>query len=365
MGAHAIGTSLRDRINRIAYVVVNVADLERSRAFYEAVTPLKTVLRTRAPLQRFTGLRIEQGQFDGYILDDGSGHPVTGPPTQVHLVQWRTPQPVGQPYPMFWHVGLVKLAFRTPSAKAKLAQLRELGIHTTNRLIYRGYISIQDPDGVVLSFAGSHSADLPEGEADPRRYERLVHTNPSVRDVDRALDFYGNVIGLNVVGEYLPGEPMRVSQGPGSDVAQWVGYPHIARGGGFFLEVNHFAYPPRRGADLVPYTQATHLGVARVGFEVDDIDVSYEILQRAADAGLCPRPAGPPEEWDYGAERGTGRVLVFQDPDGIRLELTERRPFVPTRQQVRPENPPPLPGVWPHTRQIERRGAGPHRLESD
>jgi catechol 2,3-dioxygenase-like lactoylglutathione lyase family enzyme len=246
---------------------------------------------------------------------------------------------------MFLHGGLVKLAFRTPIAKAKLAQLADLGIHTTNRLIYRGYVSIQDPDGIVLSFVGSHTADLEPGATDPRRYERLVHTNPSVSDLNRALEFYGNVIGLDVVGEYLPGEPMDVSQGPGTDRAQWAGYSHAARGGGFFLEVNHFAHPPRSGADLVPYAEPTHVGVARVGLEVDDIDQSYATLLRASDAGLCAPPLSPPEEWDYGPELGIRRVVAFHDPDGIRLELTERRAFVSTGVPVRPDNPPPLPGV--------------------
>lgn len=341
----ASGPSLRDRINRIAYVLVNVSDVERSKNFYEAISPLRAVTRTAAPLQRFAGLGIDRGAFDGYILNDGTGDPSTGLPAEVHLVQWRTPEPVGRPYPTFWHVGLVKLAFRTPSAPAKLAQLAGLGIHTTNRLIYRGYVSIQDPDGIVVSFVGSHTAELPEGETDPRRYERLVHTNPSVSDIERAVDFYGRLIGLDVVGEYAPGRVMPVSQGPGADVAQWIGYPHTARGGGFFLELNHFAHPPRSDADLVPYTEPTHLGIAAVGFEVDDIDACYEILLVAADAGMCRPPVCPPEEWDYGTERGVRRVVVFHDPDGIRLELTERRAFVPTRRPTVPDNPPPLPGV--------------------
>ena len=54
----AAATTLRDRINRIAYVVINVTDLERSRTFYESVTSLKVATRTQAPLQPFRGLGI-------------------------------------------------------------------------------------------------------------------------------------------------------------------------------------------------------------------------------------------------------------------------------------------------------------------
>ena len=37
--------------------------------------------------------------------------------------------------------------------------------------------------------------------------------------------------------------------------------------------------------------------------------------------------------------------MVFWDPDGIRLELTEKIPVKPTDTCAQPANPPPLPGV--------------------
>jgi catechol 2,3-dioxygenase-like lactoylglutathione lyase family enzyme len=336
-------STLRDRINRVAYVVINVSDLERSRAFYESVSPLQVRVRTQAPAQRFAGLGIARGQFDGYLMDDGSGG-AGGPPTQIHLVQWMTPAPVGQPYPVFWHVGLAKIAFTTPSAKAKLAQLASLGIHTTNRLIYRGYTSIQDPDGVGISFPGSPTAELPAGE-DPRRYERLLHTNPSVRDIARSMRFYGEFMGLDLAIENVPCEPIASSQGPGSDLVQWDSHLYTARGGGFLVDASQFHYPPPTKATLTPYVEPTNLGIARIGFEVDDIDAAYEILVRARPVGKGPAPVGPPEEWDYGPPRGVRRVVVFRDPDGIRLELTEKIPLTPTDTCTQPVNPPPLPGV--------------------
>jgi hypothetical protein len=38
------------------------------------------------------------------------------------------------------------------------------------------------------------------------------------------------------------------------------------------------------------------------------------------------RVAGPPEEWDMG-DFGTRKVVIFEDPDGIMLELIERPPY--------------------------------------
>lgn len=337
--------SLKDHIDRVAHVVVNVSDLERSRAFYESVTPLRVVARMDAPRQSFPALGIDDGAFEGYVMDDGSGDPTGGPPTQIHLVRWTTPGPVGRPYPAFWHTGLAKLAFRTPSAPAKLRQLRELGIATTNPLIYRGYVSIQDPDGVLLSFAGSHTADLPHGASDPCLFERLIHTNPSVRDVRRSRRLYEDVLGLRAVGEFIACEPVSASLGPGADHAQVEAYPYVARGGGFFLDLAQFHHPRPTTETLTPYAEANHLGIVRVGFEVDDVDAAYDALVWAASNGDLPFPAAAPHVWDVGAPLGRRKVAVFGDHDGIQFELTERPSFEPTGRCIHPDTSDPLPGV--------------------
>lgn len=342
---HGRDGTLRDRINRVAYIVVNVSDRERSKAFYESVTPLRMVSELHAPMQRFAGLDIRRGAFDGYVMDDGTGSP-GGPPTQIHLVEWKSPTPVGKPYPVLWHVGLAKLAFTTPSAKAKLAQLRRLGISTTNRQIYRGYTSFLDPDGVVISMPGSATAELPPGQVEARRdQEKLLHTNPSVRDIGRSMRFYEEVLGLDLKTESVPCEPVLSSQGPGTDEVQWDSHLYSARGGGFLVDLSQFHFPAPTRDSVVPYREANHLGIARIGFEVDDIDESYRILRRSRSIGKGPGHLSPPERWDYGPDVGVRKVLSFRDPDGIRLELTERVPLKRLETCATPVNPPPLPGV--------------------
>jgi catechol 2,3-dioxygenase-like lactoylglutathione lyase family enzyme len=331
------GVTLRDRINRIAYLVVNVTDLERSRAFYEAVTPLRVVARTQTPAQPFKGLGIEHGQFDGYLMDDGTG----GPPTQLHLVEWKSPLPIGQAYPTFWNVGLAKLAVRTPSAPSKLAQLRELGIAPTNKLIQRGYVSIVDPDGATVSFPGSHTDVLPAGE-DPRRFEQFLHVNPSVSDIRRSMHFYGSVLGLDLWRENVACAPIASSHGPGSDMSQWDSHLYTARGDGRFkIDLSQYHFPAPTPESLVPYAEANHVGIARIGLEVDDLDACHQLLLQLETYGVCKLQGGP-EEWDYGEPVGRRRVLNFFDPDGIRLELTEKVVVEPVSSWTQPINPPPL-----------------------
>src|SRR5713101_6280006 len=58
---------LHDRLNRISHFDVNVSNLERSRARYEATTPLRAFSKTVCH-QAFPSLGISRGRFEGYLL---------------------------------------------------------------------------------------------------------------------------------------------------------------------------------------------------------------------------------------------------------------------------------------------------------
>lgn len=333
--------SLRDRINRIAYVVINVTDLERSRAFYEAVTPLRVVARLDASLQAFPGLGIAEGEFTGYVMEDGTGRSV-----QIQLVEWKTPKPVGRHYSCFWHIGLAKIAILTPSAPAKLAQLKKLGIRPTNAVIQRGYTSIIDPDGVVISFPGLSMEPLLDGD-DPRRSERLQHVNPAVTDVRRSMRFYGETLGLDLDVESMPCEPTPSSQGPGSDISQWDSHLYIARGDGRFrVDLSQFHHPAPGPETSAPFAEAYHVGISRIGFEVDDVDACEAILRQTDPVCGAPGPMVPVETWDLGCDVGKKRMLCFRDPDGIRLELVEKVEVKPLERCHQPSPAPTLTVNW-------------------
>lgn len=310
------GISLGHRILRLAHVVVNVSDLERSREFYEATTPLRVVGRLAAPPQRFAGLGMDRGEFAGYVLDDGTA----GRPGQVHLVEWKHPRPVGSPYPVFWHVGIAKLGFGTKlPAEERLARLDGLGVKPANSEIVRGYISITDPDGTVLSF---YQDPVPSA-----RYDHWVHVNAVATDDERSTRFYRDVLGLDHHLDVFTDRPIPASQGPGADRAQWSSHMFAARGDNRLnVDVTRPTYPPPAQGTSTVYEEANHLGISRIGFEVDDIAAAYELLRAVEPIGAAPGVVGPPESWDFGAEYGERKVLSLRDPDGIRIEFVEKPP---------------------------------------
>ena len=103
------GKGLEDRVNRIAQLVCNVSDLERAKAFWEKHTPMRAYAKTETPIQAFRGLGIAQGSSTGYLLRDqwDVGDDLGGGQFALHLVQWKTPAPVGKPYTTLPERGLV------------------------------------------------------------------------------------------------------------------------------------------------------------------------------------------------------------------------------------------------------------------
>ena len=123
------------------------------------------------------------GSARGAVLVDQTG----GDPVAVHLVQWVSPAPVGAPMSTFLGHGYVKLAITYPDVAAKRAQLAAAGAELTNAVTVRNYLSIVDPDGVIISFL----------QADASPTERLYHTCLSTISVEETTEFYRDVIGLD------------------------------------------------------------------------------------------------------------------------------------------------------------------------
>jgi len=142
----------------------------------------------------------------------------------------------------------------------------------------------------------------------------LAHTGFTVRDLDRALGFYRDVLGMRIVFE---------QEKQGGYLAEIVGYPnaHVRMAhlefedGGHRIELFEYVEPPSRGDAGEP----RDLGITHVCFAVDDVDA---VLERATAAGV--EPISSPVLVDTGANAG-GRGVYLRDLDGILIELFQPR----------------------------------------
>ncbi|HWS75104.1 MAG TPA: lactoylglutathione lyase [Quisquiliibacterium sp.] len=125
---------------------------------------------------------------------------------------------------------------------------------------------------------------------------RILHTMLRVGDLQRSVDFYTRVMGMQL---------LRTTDRPEQKYSlAFVGYGDEAEGAVLELTWNH-------GVD--GYDMGTAFG--HVAIEVDDAYAACERIRAAG--GTVTREPGP--------VKGGRTVIAFvQDPDGYKLELIER-----------------------------------------
>jgi catechol 2,3-dioxygenase-like lactoylglutathione lyase family enzyme len=139
------------------------------------------------------------------------------------------------------------------------------------------------------------------------------HTGIIVSDLERSIDFYRDVLGLEMLTE-----PSPVSDDP--ELGEGLGVPGAALRMATFavgddvVELLEYVAPPSPIDTPMPQNA---LGSHHVAFRVDDIQASYEELT-AKGVGFF----SPPNAIDDGVLAGW-RWAYFKDPDGITLELVE------------------------------------------
>jgi catechol 2,3-dioxygenase-like lactoylglutathione lyase family enzyme len=311
---------VRQHLNRVSHFVVNVSKLERSLEFYESVTPLRVVGVADAPPQAFSALGIDHGSFRSVLLADGSSGQ---PGVVVQLVQWLDPTPSGSAYPTFFHRGLYRFCFLTSdlddryatalaAGRAPIRPPKGHGIPVPGGSEGRTFV-LRDPDGIPVQFTRRPSSwrdDLPD---------QLYHVNIVSGDLDGTRHFLQHVLGLDYIKRLTLPEPVGpIGFGDGSDVGQFDAVFFRHRGDHrFAIDVVDWFVP---GVTGEPYRDAAHIGIQRIGFEVDDLDAAVSELT-ASEVDV----AGP-DVWDLG-DAGQRRVAIVRDAEGIVYEIVQQPPF--------------------------------------
>lgn len=125
---------------------------------------------------------------------------------------------------------------------------------------------------------------------------KYLHTMIRVGDLERSINFYKNVIGLkhHRTTEYPDGEFTLAFLGYGGDTEP-------------FLELTH-------NWNTSEYDLGN--GYGHMAFGVEDIYAACEKIEGLG--GKITRPPGP-------MKHGTTVIAFFEDPDGYKVELIERK----------------------------------------
>ncbi len=143
---------------------------------------------------------------------------------------------------------------------------------------------------------------------------RPHHVGLQVRDLERSMAFYRDVLGFEVVFAWNPQAPY---------VGELVGYPEVDLHSAIlrppnsevFLELLEYRNVERTPID----TRTANPGTAHTAYFVDDLDALYaELVAKGVDS--VSAPVTP----TIGPNKG-GRAVYMIDPDGIRVELIQSK----------------------------------------
>jgi lactoylglutathione lyase len=126
---------------------------------------------------------------------------------------------------------------------------------------------------------------------------RILHTMLRVGDLERALAFYTEVLGMKLL--------RRREVPDGRFTLAFVG---------FGPESEHAVLELTHNWDTPKYELGT--GYGHVAIEVDDAKAACAEIKRRG--GVVTREAGP-------MKHGTTVIAFVQDPDGYKIELIQRR----------------------------------------
>lgn len=127
---------------------------------------------------------------------------------------------------------------------------------------------------------------------------RMLHTMVRVLDLDKSIDFYTRLLGMNLI--------RRKDYESGRFTLAFVGYGDEAKGA--VIELTH------NWDQKEPYTIGSGFGHMAIG--VPDI---YGTCEKLAKEGVkMPRPPGP-------MKHGGSVIAFIEDPDGYKIELIERK----------------------------------------
>jgi len=155
--------------------------------------------------------------------------------------------------------------------------------------------------------------------------EKIFHVNIVVRDLDRSLPFYRDILGMRIA------EPIFIGEGPpmggiglGAEAYGFRSERDVKVRGVFlrfgndeteaFIDLLEFIQPRSIGG---PYSTLHNIGIARIALKVSDIDQSYKELLSKGVKFITP-PVRVLIGENYLADI---RYCCFYDPDGTILEL--------------------------------------------
>ena len=146
--------------------------------------------------------------------------------------------------------------------------------------------------------------------------QEVIHIGVTVSDLDISVNFYQNVLGLELKGKM-------VMEGPETDIL--FGRKNSRVKIAYLNGSNNLISPPIELLQFSPLkceldkADLHKTSISEICFKVDDIELVYEELSEKGVEFISK-----PQFFDFTSQGfGKSKAVYFKDPDGIILELLE------------------------------------------
>ncbi|MFC1861969.1 VOC family protein [Chloroflexota bacterium] len=291
-------------LRSFAYHGVTVSDLDRSIDFYQNLLHMKlerTYEQAGEDLEKATGfpgahIKVAVLSHEGRLLK---------------LIQYLFPERKKRFEARLCDIGASHLDIQVDDVQGAYEELHAKGVKFISPPVIPPWLPptperpeikfayMLDPDDIVLEL----------------HYRTIEHHSHAVSDLDRAVAFYRDILGLKVLmirefkgqgieeGTGLPGVHLR-SGHMVLDTDESTKIPHS-------IELHHYVHPEGKKQSGV---RLCDVGCSHVAFEVDDVQQAYEEF-RGKGAKFISRPVHPV------AERPEVTSVYMLDVDSYVLEL--------------------------------------------
>ncbi|MBI3950584.1 MAG: VOC family protein [Acidobacteria bacterium] len=219
-----------------------------------------------------------------------------------------------------WDVGIFDLDFIVDDINRRYEELKAQGyqfpaspgeVKTTGQTMFALF---RGPDRVTMVLLRTSTGPFKPGEKLPK-YSEAVTSLQVVADVEKALMFYRDILGLKVRADYMASD---------KQLDAMLGLPSGSRLRGIVLtggesltgKVELIHYPDLKGRE-VGDAKPPNIGLFMLSFAVDDVDRLFEAFRKNNVSVICP-----PTEMEF-APYGKTKVMTARSPNGVMLEFVQ------------------------------------------
>jgi len=308
-------------VSELKSVVISVEDLDASVKFYSEVLGFKKLAEVEMRGEAIGKLLGVAKGTSARIVVVGREGAEAG---MVRLVQF-TPRPhrLAHQDVKLWDLGVCYLHVNVDDVDRRYQELQTRGFaflgpptewkaeqnRTVREALFHG------PDGLIIDLLHFETGSSERDEKHPR-YSEIINSAQVVPDIDSALAFYRDILGLVVLKDQVPGNKQLDSQlqfPPGTRIR----VVHLGSGHRPTGRIELVQFLNVKGRDLT--ARPPSIGLFMLSFAVEDIEQLTEDLRKKNIVVTCP----PTQIGSI--LYGKRKVATAQAPNGLLVEFVEAK----------------------------------------